>query len=399
MYTFKRIQRWVIFFALCVVFAVARPIQAQESTVDATSAAVSTTPLPKTNIVYFYSDTCSHCRAIKPLLKDIEKKYGDSVEFRRYEVRISQRARVLFSKFLSTYGVPTEQGGTPTIAIGDTILIGEDEVKGRLESIINYCGENTCLLKGGLDADVGGQKPREAERSTVDGVAQGKISLPLILSAALVDSINPCAIGVLLLLIGFLLSVHGSRKKLALLGFLYILSVYVTYLLAGLGILHVIGILNIAVFIKGIAAAILLGTAFISLKEIFAPGSTFLRIPERAKGLLTHWLTKGSVTGVLIAGFLVSAVELPCTGAVYLGILSLLSNSTDRWLGYSYLAIYNLIFVAPLLGILGLALFGVRAEAIQKTFKKHTKTMRVSGGLLMLLLGLWIVFEIVRGTA
>lgn len=398
--TINRVQRWVVALSLFAVFAVVRPILAQENGAAITPAAVSEAPASKTNIVYFYSETCVHCKNIKPLLQDIEKKYKNSVAFRRFEVRVSQRARDLFTRFLNVYGVPEGQAGTPTIAIGDSILIGEDEVKGRLESIIGYCAENECPLKAGLDGEVGGLKARESSALAPErGGSRGGVTLPLVFGAAVIDSINPCAIGVLLLLIGFLLTVHGSRRKLAMLGMFYILSVYVSYLLAGIGILHLIGIFNLAVFVKGLAAVILLLAAVFALKESFVPGSTFLRIPDRAKGVLTHWLTKGSIPGVIIAGFLVSAVELPCTGEVYLGILSMLAQGTERWLGYWYLAIYNLVFVAPLIIILGLALFGVRAEILQAAFKKHTKTMRVSAGVLMLILGLWLFFTIMSGAA
>lgn len=388
------------FLAGGVAFAQSTPVDLAPPVLSAeSSSAVKIAPSTKTNIVYFYSETCIHCKNIKPLLKDIEKKYGDTVIFRRYEVRISQAARTMFAKFLAAYGVPDGRGGTPTIMIGDTALIGEDEVKERLESIVQYCRENACPLKAGLDDQVGGFKKRDIPRAEDSADGRGTVTLPIVFGAAVIDSINPCAIGVLLLLIGFLLTVHGSRKRLAWLGSLYILAVFVTYLLAGVGILHLIGIFNLAALVKGIAAAVLLAAAALSLKEFFAPGSTFLRIPDRAKGMLTRWLTKGSVAGVLIAGFLVSAVELPCTGEVYLGILSLLSDGMDRARGFWYLAMYNLIFVAPLIIILALALFGIRAEAMQVAFKRHGRLMRILAGVLMLALGLWLVFEIIQGTA
>ena len=50
-----------------------------------------------------------------------------------------------------------------------------------------------------------------------------------------IDSINPCAIGVLILLVSTLIG-SGKKDYMFKLGMVYILAVYVTYLLAGLGL-------------------------------------------------------------------------------------------------------------------------------------------------------------------
>ena len=62
-------------------------------------------------------------------------------------------------------------------------------------------------------------------------------ALPVVVVTAAVDSINPCAIGVLILLITTLLTLSSNKKKMLMVGIIYILSVYITYLAAGLGLL------------------------------------------------------------------------------------------------------------------------------------------------------------------
>src|SRR3972149_10290353 len=63
-------------------------------------------------------------------------------------------------------------------------------------------------------------------------------TLGLVLGSAAIDSINPCAIGVLILMISVMLSGKKSLGRMVLLGSLYIGAVFVTYLLAGLGLLY-----------------------------------------------------------------------------------------------------------------------------------------------------------------
>lgn len=65
------------------------------------------------------------------------------------------------------------------------------------------------------------------------------LTLPIIIAAAALDSINPCVFGVLIFLIAFMTKVFKSHQKMLLFGLLYSAIVYITYLLLGFGILKV----------------------------------------------------------------------------------------------------------------------------------------------------------------
>ncbi len=63
-------------------------------------------------------------------------------------------------------------------------------------------------------------------------------TLSVVLGSAAIDSINPCAIGVLILMISVVLGGKGSTAKLLKLGGLYIFAIFLTYLVAGLGLVY-----------------------------------------------------------------------------------------------------------------------------------------------------------------
>ena len=63
------------------------------------------------------------------------------------------------------------------------------------------------------------------------------ITLAIVLGAAAIDSINPCAIGVILFLSSALLRVSSRKQLLLKLGGIYITTVYVVYTLSGLGLI------------------------------------------------------------------------------------------------------------------------------------------------------------------
>ena len=63
-----------------------------------------------------------------------------------------------------------------------------------------------------------------------------ELTLAVVLAAAVVDSVNPCAIGVILFLASVLLRVSDRRAALLRFGSVYIATVFVVYMLSGLGL-------------------------------------------------------------------------------------------------------------------------------------------------------------------
>ncbi|MEK6854539.1 MAG: hypothetical protein AABX60_04335, partial [Nanoarchaeota archaeon] len=176
-------------------------------------------------------------------------------------------------------------------------------------------------------------------------------ALTTVVTAAVIDSINPCAIGVLILMISVLLASHQSTKKMLFLGGLYIFAVFMTYLLAGLGLIYFLsGLpLYLSEYIAiGVGTLIILA-GLIEIKEYFWYGRWFsLTIPSVFAKKLHTYATKVTVPGIILLGAFVAAVELPCTGAPYLAIILLLSQYFD-FSAFVMLVLYNVIFVAPLI--------------------------------------------------
>jgi cytochrome c biogenesis protein CcdA len=91
-------------------------------------------------------------------------------------------------------------------------------------------------------------------------------------------------------------------------------------------------------------------------------------------------------------GVFVALVELPCTGAVYLAILSLLSLSGVTGSAISFLLLYNIIFVLPLILIVFLVYQGANTDFLEDLRKKHRHLMRAVIGLTLLGLGGWMIW-------
>ena len=172
---------------------------------------------------------------------------------------------------------------------------------------------------------------------------------PVVITTALIDSINPCAIGVLVLLIATLLSLSKNKRRMLAVGLIYIAAVFVTYLAAGFGLLYVIQKLNIGQQLSWIVGGLIIILSLIEIKDFFWYGHGIsLQIPakraEQVKKLIKHV----SVPGSIILGVFVAAVELPCTGGPYLAITTLLAKLGFSLRIFWLLVVYNFIFVLPL---------------------------------------------------
>jgi len=217
------------------------------------------------------------------------------------------------------------------------------------------------------------------------------VRLPAVIITALVDSINPCAIGVLILLISTLISLMNDKKRMLMVGFIYVTAVYVTYFLAGLGLLTIIQKLDLAQFVGLIVGAIVIVMGLIELKDYWKGNGNFtFSINPKYTEKIKTMAQKATVPGVILMGIFVAAVELPCTGGPYLAITALLSKQFD-WLAFVYLVIYNFIFVLPLIVIVALAYLGMTTGRLKEWKDKNRKCMKLASGLLMLFLGIFLI--------
>ena len=220
-----------------------------------------------------------------------------------------------------------------------------------------------------------------------------------VVATAAIDSINPCAIGVLILMISVMLAGKQSTKKMLLLGSLYISSVLAVYLLAGVGLTYYFSTLPLALaeYISIAVGVLIILAGLVEIKDFFWYGKWFSLTIHRAFAKKIHnYASKTTIFGVIFLGAFVSAVELPCTGAPYLAIITLLSQNFDI-AAFMLLVLYNIVFVSPLIVILLLVASGVKLHEIKKWKQANRPFMRLLIGLMLVGLG-WLLMLIANGT-
>lgn len=219
-----------------------------------------------------------------------------------------------------------------------------------------------------------------------------------VVTTAAIDSINPCAIGVMILMVSAVLVSGRSVKRLVFLGLTYIFAVFFTYLIAGLGLLYFFSSvpLYIAEYLSILVGVFIIAAGLIEIKDYFWYGKGFsLTIPVYFSRKLHKMSGRTTFLGIAFLGIFVSAVELPCTGAPYLAIIALLSQNFN-FNALLLLVLYNIIFVAPLIVILILVVSGVKLQNIKLWKQANRGGMRLMIGLLLVALG-WLLIFIANG--
>lgn len=219
----------------------------------------------------------------------------------------------------------------------------------------------------------------------------GRWLLPLVLVAALIDSVNPCAFSILLLTVAFLLSIGKLRSKVLQIGVAYIAGLYAVYFLIGLGLLQALHLFDTPHFMGKLGAGLLLLLGVINLTNEFVPAFPVkLAIPQAAHHKMAVLMERASVPTAVGLGALVGLCEFPCSGGPYLMVLGLLHDQATYYTGVGYLLLYNAIFVSPLVLILLVASNASLLGRVQHWQQEKRSAMRLGGGTAMIALGLFI---------
>ncbi|NCA70088.1 MAG: hypothetical protein EOM91_08265 [Sphingobacteriia bacterium] len=365
-----------------------------DATVGADWVAVDEQGETRILIHLFWSRTCPHCAKALHWLAQIQSQQP-WIQVREYELG-ADRAHV--ERYVTmARALGEEARSVPAFLVCGHMITGFDHAQGVGAQVLAWA--RLCAGDNGLDAAAeelsASRTPSQVQLPLLGVVDLGELSLPLFtLVLAGLDAFNPCAFFVLFFLLS--LMVHArSRARMLLVGGTFVLFsglVYFFFMAAWLNLFLVVGGAAVLTTLAGLVA-LLIGTLNIKDYFWFRQGPT-LAIPQRAKpGLFARMraLLAAERLGAMLLGTLVLALaansyELLCTAGfpmVYTRILTLNDLSASHY--YAYLALYNLVYVLPLLAIVLLFTFTLGAR---KLSERQGRVLKLLSGTMMLCLGL-----------
>ena len=362
----------------------------------------NTTDVPENAIyiTYFHKQGCQKCARAVKILKSLKEKYPQVV----VEQRNAKTEQTLLEAMGILYEVSEiKRMTTPAIFIGDTALIGELDEQ-QLETNIQKHQES------GVTSRI---KEAETQLDTAETEIISRFhgfGILTVAGAGLLDGINPCAFATIVFFISYMNLVGRKRKEMLIAGGAFTLAVFTTYLFIGLGTLSFMNYLNrfsgVATCIYLIAALLTFGLGGLSFYDAVKAkqGKTkdiLLQLPLALKQRIHKVIREqtrasGIIVGAIVIGFVISALELVCTGQVYLPTLTFVSGIDEiRRTAISYLILYNLMFIVPLLVVFGCVYWGTTSAQLGDVLQRHLVTVKVAIGILLFGLGTWLVLIVI----
>jgi len=379
----------------------------------------------KVDIILFYGNGCLHCNQAISFLDNLKKEYT-YINVQKYEVYSNQENRELFQKIANANNISIEK--VPTIFIDKDIIVGFDKKQSeKIKQIVETCANNQCVSPIDSLSTLQNQK---LENSTVtqskdayceEGSESAycappedktpktnfmeKLTIPAVISAALIDSVNPCEFAVLVLLLTTILSSKERResplyrRRSLYYGLAFTLAIFISYFLMGLGIYSAIQISSFTQIFYTAIAILALFIGLLNIKDYFwyGKGGILMEVPPSWRPKLQS-VIKGvtSIPGAFFIGFLVSLFLLPCTSGPYIVILGLLTHVDTKLYALGLLFFYNLIFIVPMILITVAVYLGLLTTGRIETWrKKQLRMFHLITGIAIFLLGVLMILSVI----
>ena len=342
------------------------------------------------DVTFYYGVGCTHCARTEAVLGQLEQQYP--LEITRKEIYQDADNRAEMFALYERFGQDPAKGGVPTTLVEDTTLIIGELREEQWKSLFELCMNNSCPSRVHTSQTIDGTSPILEEDPTTH------LTLGVLLGAAIVDSVNPCTLAVMVMLLGVIMIADG-RKKMFLSGVAFFVTIFFAYMLMGLGILTAVsdpGLTNIFFII------VTIGALALSIMEInayfrYTPGFLAVEMPMVIRPIAKCTIEQATtLPGVVIAALFCSLFLLPCSSGPYLMVLAMISKAVTLNTMF-YLVLYNFVFILPMIVItLGIYFGYTTVEKMGDFREKYIKQIHLFSGMILFILFLFMLNELMH---
>jgi len=344
-------------------------------------------------IIFFYNPLCHECMEAKDELENMKYKYPLDIE--EYNT-LSKKGNDMLFRYYNAFGISDEEMGSFAIFMGDKYYYNLNQFYELEQEIKKY-------------VDTGLPCPSPSEEGNAEETVKG-FTVLTVMAGGLVDGVNPCAFATLIFFIAYMERVKHGKKALLSIGLLFSAGVFLGYLLIGVGLMEFyygvdkIGIISKYIYaFAGVFALIVAAFNVWDYFRIEKEEKPLLQLPKflkRRRGRIIKILTgdrKIALLSVLAfaTGLGISMLEFVCTGQVLFPIMAVIkSSSALKITAFTYLLIYNTMFILPLLIILALFYKGFTSEKLGEMQKKGHGAVKLSTAAVLAIVGIYMLLYI-----
>ncbi len=367
----------LFFLSLIIILSILfLPVLGQETS-NTTSSLNESVPV---YIAEFFEPGCHDCEKAARYLEQISFQYPE-IEIREFDISTPEGV-TLAEQIGEIYGISeNDRLLVPLIYINDNFLLRDQISYDNIIELVEESKEKAALPPWErVNEDIESVQQRLIERFQSFGIGAIAIS-------GLIDGINPCAFATIIFFISYLALIKRTGKELLMVGSMFTLAIFLTYFLIGAGALKAVTTLSflplarqIFIFVTA-GIGLILGTMslidYLRYKKTGQTSDATLQLPPRIKQMIHSTIrknvkTRNFVLMAAVTGFMVSILELACTGQVYLPTIIFISNVPEfRANALVYLFLYNLMFVVPLILVFLFTYWGTSSQKWAELNKKH----------------------------
>ncbi len=355
------------------------------------------------NVIVFQKPGCRTCSRLNISMRYLTQKYPGKIKVSSLGIG-DDKAKVLNEALCIRYKVQDKfHLATPAIFFGEKCYAGEPSLKNVdiVREVLNSLDTADKFPTPVFSED----ELLRAERSIVGRYS--KISWLAVLSAGLIDGINPCAFVTIIFLLSYLAVMKYGRRDIILVGISFTGAVFLTYLGIGLGFLKFVEYLQSVPLLTDIvyySAAFFAGVVgMLNLKDYIkirkgSLNDMDMKLGDNLRQKINAVIRKNVrlrhyVIGAVFIGFGVSVLELACTGQTYLPTILFIVNTQGlKSRAAMMLVTYNFAFIVPLVAVFGLYLYGVTDKQFSAWLGRHGAKIKLSTGIIFIALALVLVF-------
>lgn len=416
-------MNWILarlILALLLVSTAGLPRAAAQTTREGALAPL--TASERVGVHLFWTPECPHCLKAKAFLERLVKE-DSRVELRAIELGQLERNAMAFEAVVAYFRI--EPPAVPVIVIGKDAIVGfgDDATTGvEIKNAIAACRASQCedVAAALIERVSSGAGPPEAssgaassatqsQRRTVPetinipllgAISTSSLSLPaLTIVLGAVDGFNPCAMWVLVFLVGLLIGIE-DKVRMWTYGIVFLVTsaaVYFAFMAAWLNVFLFLGSLawirmGIGVFALGAGAYYL--REFVrnpnAACAVTSPGQR-QRVMDRLKLAVSERSFLIAIASIVVLAVSVNVIELLCSAgipAIYTQVLAL--NELSAAAHYAYLALYISVFLLDDVIVFATAMLTLQASGLAATYSRYSHLI---GGIVLGVIGLLLLLR------
>jgi len=354
----------------------------------------------------FKSATCPHCNAQRTFLDALDEQH-ERFGVRYFEVLETSEHHDLLRSMAEAFDI--DPGSIPMVFIADSVWIGDSaRIRQEIAARIDDCLSAECPDARAL------AEQRSVARLPLSAPGDRMIRLPwvgdidlgiqpLVVSTAIiafVDGFNPCSLWLLTMLIALVIH-SGSRRRVLLVGSVFLVTTATVYGLFMVGVFNVLVYAEYLPWMYWVVALFALTFGLVNIKDYFwfRRGFSFTIDDRHKPGIFRRFreLIAGGRSPAALAGATlvmalgIALIELPCTAGfpvIWSGLLSAHDVNPVAFAGL--LAVYLAIYLLDELVVFGLAAVKLRIDRFEE---RQARVLKLVGGTVMIALAVVLIVE------